>query len=151
MRARLRSLTLDHIRALGTAGVCEVLATPSLLRLTRLGLANVGICMQPGNAWSWPQLCKLTALQKLCLRSNEIGDAGAAAFATDTSALTHLQHLDIAHCGLTDAGALALALWRLPRLQQLGCKQEDPMKEPFNVPVVAIARGLKLVPHIEQC
>ena len=151
MQARLRSLSMDHNRALCTAGVCKILAMPSLLRLTRLGLANVGICMQPGNAWPWPQLCKLTALQKLCLRSNDIGDAGAATFATGVSALAHLQQLDIAYCGLTSAGTLARALWRLPRLQQLGCKQEDPMKEPFKVPADAIAPGLKLVPHIEQC
>ena len=105
--------------------------------------------------WPWRQVCALTALQTLWLRCNSFRDEGAAALAAEVPVLAQLQHLDVACCGLTVAGALAQALWRLPRLQQLACEQFTMMErtrrmtEPFEVPAYARAPGLELVQHIE--
>ena len=149
VRARLLSLTLNGNFSLHTAGVCSVLAAPSLPGLTRLSLANVG--MHAEGVWPWRQLCALTKLQDLNLMYNQIGDAGASALALCVSAIVQLRRLDISNCGLTVPGPLAHALWRLPRLRQLACKQwAPPMVQPFEMPADARARGRELVARIKE-
>ena len=147
MQARLLSLTLEGNCSLGTSGVCDILSVPSLLGLTRLSLASVG--MQLGGVWPWRQLCALTMLRDLRLSRNRLEDAGASALAPCVPALVQLRCFGISDCGLTVAGALARALWRLPLLQQLACEQAMPMVEPFEVPADARARGLELVSRIK--
>ena len=94
-------------------------------------------------------MCALTALQVLLLPHNPLSDAGSAALALHIAALAQLRRLDISFCGLTIAGELARALWRLPRLQQLACEQSSPMVAPYELPADARARGLVLVGSIE--
>ena len=147
MRTPLLSLTLDANLTLGTAGVCNILAVSSLTCLTRVGLSDVGFSST--GPWPWLQLCALTRLQELLLRGNHLSDAGTSALAPHIVALAQLRRLDISDCGLTAAGALAHALWRLPRLQQLACEQSRPMAAPFELSADARARGLELVARIE--
>ena len=68
-----------------------------------------------------PHLGKLTALQKLVLSSNTIGDKGASALAPHLGKLTALQDLFLGNNSIGDAGASALAphLGELTALQQL--------------------------------
>ena len=120
MQARLLSLTLAGNYSLGSDAVRVILAVPSLLGLTRLSLVSVG--MQLAGAWPWRQLCALTMLRDLLLTGNRLEDACASALAPCVPTLVQLRRFDISECGLTVAGALARALWRLPRLQQLACE-----------------------------
>ena len=146
--ARLLSLSLDDNFSLGADDLCSVVSVPSLLGLTRLSLADVGLTLHHCGTQPWRQLCALTALQELWVPGNDFGDAGANALAPYISSLVQLRSLDISHCELTTSGALGAALWRLPRLLELTCDQGCEMSEPFTVPVELYARGVKLVPSV---
>ena len=146
---QLLSLALDDNFGLGANGVCNIVSVPSLLGLTRLSLAYVGLTWHAHHdAQPWRPLCALTALQELRLQGDELGDAGASELAAYLSSLVRLRSLDISHCELTTSGALGAALWRLPRLLQLACCQAREMTEPFSVPADAHARGLKRMPFV---
>ena len=98
-------------------GARDILAAPTLRSLTRLCLVNVGITVGP---WPWQAGVRAdSAARAAAGRQRTSADAGAAAFAADVAALAQLRRLDISECGLTVASALAHALWRLPRLQEL--------------------------------
>ena len=116
LRACLHDLTLNYNTRLGSNSARDTLVAPTLRSLTRLSLADVDIRVCP---WPWQEVCVLTVLQELRLDCNAFCNAGAAALAAHVAALAQLRRLDISECGLTVASALAHALWRLLRLQEL--------------------------------